>query len=163
VVGRGITKELPSSGKGLMMTEPALQPHVFEVRPTSDSHFGWIRTRLSLERTMMSWVRTSAALIGFGFTIVQFFERLRSTEGTLPALRPEAPRYLGLSLIATGVLALVISVWQYRAVSRYLLSKEFEVIAGFGEVVRHTPLYVIAIVMIFIGLFAFGAVLLRAV
>jgi hypothetical protein len=48
-------------------------------------------------------------------------------------------------------------------VARYLLSKEFEVIAGIGEVVRHTPLYVIAIVMIFIGLFAFGAVFLRAV
>ena len=25
----------------------------FEVRVTSDSHFGWIRTRLSIERTMM--------------------------------------------------------------------------------------------------------------
>ena len=112
---------------------------------------------------MMSWIRTSAALIGFGFTIVQFFERLRSTEGTLPALRPEAPRYLGLALIATGVLALLISIWQYRSVARYLLSKEFEAIAGFGEVVRHTPLYVVAIVMVFIGLFAFGAVLLRAV
>jgi putative membrane protein len=102
------------------------------------------------------------ALIGFGFTIVQFFERLRSME-TAPALRPEAPRYLGLALIAAGVLALLVSIWQYRSVVRYLLSKEFEPIAGFGEVVRHTPLYAISIAMIFIGLFAFGAVFLRAV
>ena len=51
-------------------------PHRFEVHLTSDSHFGWIRTRLGVERTMMSWVRTSVWLIGFGFTIVQFFERL---------------------------------------------------------------------------------------
>jgi len=36
----------------------------FEVRTTSDSHFGWLRTRLSLERTM----RTATALIGPGFT-----------------------------------------------------------------------------------------------
>jgi hypothetical protein len=38
----------------------ASQPHGLEVRPTSDSHFAWIRTRLSLERTLMAWVRTSA-------------------------------------------------------------------------------------------------------
>jgi putative membrane protein len=47
----------------------------FEVRTTAESHFSWVRTRLSLERTLMSWVRTSVALIGFGFTIVRFFER----------------------------------------------------------------------------------------
>ena len=146
-----------------MMVDQVHQPHALEVRVTSDSHFAWIRTRLSVERTMMSWVRTSVALIGFGFTIVQFFERLHSMEGTAPALRPQAPRYLGLTLIAAGVAVLLVSIVQYRAVVRYLLSKEFEPIAGFGEVVRHTPLNVISIAMIFIGLFAFGAVFLRAV
>ena len=145
------------------MADQARQPHGLEVRTTSDSHFAWIRTRLALERTMMSWVRTSVALIGFGFTIVQFFERFHSMEGVAPALRPQAPRYLGLALIAAGVIALVVSVWQYRAVVRYLLSKEFEPIAGVQEVVRHTPLYAISIVMIFIGLFAFGPVLIRSV
>jgi putative membrane protein len=109
----------------------------------------------------MSWVRTAVALIAFGFTIVQFFEHLHSTAGIAPALQPQAPRYLGLALIAAGVLALLISTWQYRSVVRYLLSKEFELIAGLGEVVRMTPLYAISIAMIFIGLFAFGAVFLR--
>ena len=60
----------------------------FEVRVTADSHFGWIRTRLSLERTMMSWVRTAVSLIGFGFAIVQFFERLQQ----MPGARPLIPR-----------------------------------------------------------------------
>jgi putative membrane protein len=143
------------------MADHGTQPHRFEVRPTSDSHFGWIRTRLSLERTLMSWVRTAVALIAFGFTIVQFFEHLHSMAGIAPAMRPQAPRYLGLALIAAGVLALLISTWQYRLVVRYLLSKEFEPIAGLGEVVRMTPLYAISIAMIFIGLFAFGAVFLR--
>ena len=49
----------------------------FEVRPTADGHFSWIRTRLSLERTMMAWLRTATALIGFGFTIVQYLNHLR--------------------------------------------------------------------------------------
>ena len=144
------------------MADQPQQPQGSEARSTS-GHLSWISTRLSLERTMMSWVRTSVALIGFGFTIVQFFERLHSIEGAKPALRPEAPRYLGLALITTGVLALLISITQYRAVVRYLFSKEYASIAGFDGVVRHTALYAIAIVLIFIGLFAFGAVFLRAV
>ena len=54
----------------------------FEVRVTADTHFGWLRTRLSVERTMMSWIRTAVSLIGFGFAIVQFFERLQQMPGT---------------------------------------------------------------------------------
>jgi putative membrane protein len=145
------------------MVDKIMQPHGLEVRVTSDSHFAWIRTRMALERTMMSWVRTSVALIGFGFTIVQFFVRLHTGNDGVPVARPEAPRYLGLALIATGVLVLLVSIVQYRAVARYLLSKEFEPIAGVGEIVRHTPLYVISIIMIFIGCFAFGAVYLHVV
>jgi putative membrane protein len=54
---------------------------------------------------MMSWVRTATALIGFGFTIVQFFEHMRQMPGSLTAFS-DAPRYLGLSLIMCGVVAL---------------------------------------------------------
>ena len=63
----------------------------FEVRVTADTHFGWLRTRLSVERTMMSWVRTAVSLIGFGFAIVQFFERLQQMPGISPAAFPKAP------------------------------------------------------------------------
>jgi putative membrane protein len=135
----------------------------FTVKTTSDSHFSWLRTRLSLERTLMSWVRTAVSLIGFGFTIVQFFERLGEMEGVAMATRPQAPRYLGLALIAAGVLSLLISVWQYHTVITYLRSGEFEPISGLGEKPMHTPLYVVSIALIFIGLFAFFAVLTRSV
>src|SRR5262245_44750724 len=66
-------------------------PARFEVKTTGESHFSWLRTRLSVERTLMSWVRTAVALIGFGFTSVQFFERLPAISGVAPALLPEAP------------------------------------------------------------------------
>lgn len=87
------------------MTDSHAAPSVgrFEIRATSDSHFSWIRTRLSLERTMMSWLRTATALIGFGFAIVQFFERLQQTPEVRSAYLPNAPIYLGLALIACGV------------------------------------------------------------
>ena len=135
----------------------------FAVRVTADTHFGWLRTRLSVERTMMSWVRTATALIGFGFAIVQFFERLQTIPGTHPAYVPEAPRILGLALIACGVLALLISLWQYEWAVRYLWSGSFAQVAGVTESGRRTPLVAVAILLVIIGLSAFFAVLLRLV
>ena len=135
----------------------------FEVRVTSDSHFSWIRTRLSLERTMMSWIRTAVSLIGFGFAIVQFFERLQQMPGARPAAYPDAPRYLGLALIACGVLALLIAVWQYLWGIGYLWGETFAPIAGVTREGKQTPVIAVALLLILIGLFAFFAVLLRLV
>jgi putative membrane protein len=133
----------------------------FEVKATVSDHFSWLRTRLSIERTMMSWVRTATALIGFGFTIVQFFARIEETPGAAPAYFPHAPRYLGLSLIFCGVMALVISIWEYHWGLRYLWSGNFTVIAGVTPEGKATPLLAVAIVLALIGIFAFFAVLLR--
>ena len=84
-------------------------------------------------------------------------------EGVAAATRPQMPRYLGLALIAAGVLALLVSVWQYRWVINYLWSSPFQPIAGLREGGLQTPLYFIVIALTLIGLFAFGAVLTRAV
>ena len=54
------------------------QTEGYEVRVTSDSHFAWLRTRLAVERTMMAYMRTSVALIGFGFTIFQFLQNVQA-------------------------------------------------------------------------------------
>jgi putative membrane protein len=133
----------------------------FEVRVTADTHFGWIRTRLSIERTMMSWLRTAVALIGFGFAIVQYFNHLQQVPGARPAYLPTAPECLGLALISCGVLALVISIWQYWWTVRYLWSGAFTPIAGMTKEGMQSPVLVVAILLICIGVFAFFAVLLR--
>ena len=57
------------------------QAERFEVRVTADSHFAWLRTRLAVERTMMAYMRTAVALIGFGFTIFQFLQRVQEVPG----------------------------------------------------------------------------------
>jgi putative membrane protein len=75
----------------------------------------------------------------------------------------EAPRYLGLALIGAGILSLLVSGHQYRRMLAYLWGGEFHPIAGMAQAPIETPIYVITIAMIFIGLFAFCAVLLRAV
>ncbi len=144
------------------MTPDPAHAERFETKADTPSHFAWIRTRLAVERTLMAWIRTSTALIGFGFTIVQFFQRLEGMNDVARAARPEAPRYLGLALIGAGIAGLLISIWQYRRLNRYLLDA-FPSIAGLPDVAKHTPLLAIAIALVLIGLFAFGAVYLRFV
>jgi putative membrane protein len=150
------------------MTQARAAPSAerFEVKATADSHFAWLRTRFSLERTMMSWLRTAVSLIGFGFAIVQFFERMEQMPGVLPAYHPRAPQYLGLALISSGVLALVISLWQYWWAARYLRSGSFSPLAGIEGMPPHvtalrSPVVALAVLLVGIGLFAFLAVLLR--
>jgi len=133
----------------------------FVVRTTADSHFSWLRTRLSLERTMMAWARTAVALIGFGFTIVQFFDRMDQTPGINSARFPEAAWYLGLALIFCGVMALVFSLWEYKWLLRYLWGESFATIAGVKAEEMKSAIYATTILLIFIGTFAFFAVLLR--
>jgi putative membrane protein len=133
----------------------------FEVRATASDHFAWLRTRLALERTIMSWLRTAVALIGFGFAIVQYLAHLEETPGTRSAYLPHSPRYLGLALIACGVLALVISIWQYQWGLRYLWGEPYTPIAGVTKEGKQTPIMAVAILLIGVGLFAFFAVLFR--
>ncbi|MEA2770645.1 MAG: putative rane protein [Acetobacteraceae bacterium] len=135
----------------------------FEVRVTADTHFGWLRTRASLERTLLSWIRTAVSLIGFGFTIVQFFHRVPELPGANPAYHPDAPWYLGLALIFCGVMALFVSIWQYHWTIRYLWGGDFAPIAGMTKEGFQTPIVAVAVLLILIGTFAFAAVLLRFV
>ena len=134
----------------------------FDVRVTTDSHFAWLRTRMALERTMMAWMRTAVSLIGFGFAIVQFFNHLSQIPGAEARL-PQIPYYVGLSLIACGVLATVVAIWQYQWTLRYLWHGSFAAIAGMTKEGLQTPVIAVTILLLLIGVFAFFSVLLHFV
>ena len=145
------------------MTDLAERSPRFEVRTTATDHFAWLRTRFAVERTMMAWVRSAISLIGFGFAIVQFFERMQQMPGAGTPGLPEAPVYLGLALIGCGILILLVSMWQYRWTLRYLWQDAFAPIAGMTKEGLYSPAIAVAVLLTFIGLFAFAAVLLRLV
>ena len=62
---------------------------------------------MSADRTLMSVIRTSLSLIGFGFTIFQVFEKLR--EGNVLA-SAHAARNFGITLVALGIGMLVLGI-----------------------------------------------------
>lgn len=66
------------------------------------------RTRMSADRTLMSIMRTALSLIGFGFTIFQAFSHLRESKVIAEASR--APQNFGTSLVALGILMLVLGI-----------------------------------------------------
>jgi len=145
----------------MQTVDEAATPGRFEVKASVGDHYAWLRTRLALERTAMAWIRTAIALIGFGFTIVQFFQRLQGMEGVSPAKSPHMPRYFGLALIGSGVLALSLALLQYRYFIGYMWEDEFKSIAGIHGRHDHTPLILTATILLLIGVFTFIAVLLR--
>jgi putative membrane protein len=130
-----------------------------EAKPTPESHFAWLRTWLAAERTFMAWLRTAAAMIGFGFTIVEFFERFSEMKGVTPARMARAPHDLGLMLIGVGVLALAIAMWQYHRITNELEDEAFKVIAQPRP--RASPSMLLGISLLAIGLFAFAAIAIR--
>jgi putative membrane protein len=73
------------------------------------------RTRMAAERTLMAWLRTALSMISFGFTIYTFLRMLQE-QSPVSALRPQAPRNVGLTLIGIGTFALFVACvqhWKY--------------------------------------------------
>lgn len=88
-------------------------PHVSRTSPADDisvelssrrTGMSFQRTRMSADRTLMSVIRTSLSLIGFGFTIFQFFEKLRDA-GTLT--HAASARNFGVALVLLGIVMLI--------------------------------------------------------
>ena len=62
---------------------------------------------MSADRTLMSVIRTSLSLIGFGFTIFQFFRQLHDAQvlqtSTVPRHFGEALVWLGITMLVVGM------------------------------------------------------------
>ena len=92
----------------------AMDPDAASVELSSNrTAMSFERTMMSTDRTLMSAARTSISLIGFGFTIFQFFHAL-SEKFLDSRLAPEAPRRFGGSLILLGMILLVMALWFHR-------------------------------------------------
>ena len=93
-------------GMGKVTARSAPEPLSVEVA-SRRTGMSFQRTRMSADRTLMSVIRTALSLIGFGFTIFQFFEKLKDA-GTLT--HAAAPRNFGIALVSFGIAMLVLGI-----------------------------------------------------
>ncbi len=73
------------------------------------------------ERTFLAWLRTSIALIGFGFAIARFGIFLHQlsimiTQQESPVQPLSNSENLGLALVIFGILTIALAAWRYNQV-----------------------------------------------
>lgn len=65
------------------------------------------RVLLAAERTLLAWVRTGLALMGFGFVVARFTLFLHELRGAAPTHGRSLAEWIGVGLVVLGVLVLV--------------------------------------------------------
>jgi putative membrane protein len=113
------------------------------------------RTRLALERTMMGWIRTTVAMISFGFSIFTFFQSMRRISGLPPRTGFFSSRGLALMLVGSSTLLLVLATIQYRLTWRRMLA--------FGAARYADTILIGAVLVALIGLVTFIGIALAPV
>ncbi len=69
--------------------------------------------RLAEERTLLAWVRTGLAMMGFGFVVARFGMFLRVMEQNNKPPSHSGGLWLGTALIVLGILVNVLAVRQH--------------------------------------------------
>ena len=113
------------------------------------------RTREAADRTLMAWIRTCLALIGFGFGIAKFRDILAEAGVHRGPEHLHSTLIFGLSFIALGIFGLLAAVVQHWRILQHIKFGNFQY-TGFRPVVMIT-----ALILLLIGLFAFISILLR--
>ncbi len=124
------------------------------------AHFSWMQTRMTLERTLLAWVRTAASLIAFGFAIVHFFAALDTMPQVGPAWKRGAARLLGTSLVVVGTLALALASIQNVLQFRYLDGGQFREISGMAGP-QFRPAMSVTLALLAVGIIVSWALLAR--
>lgn len=117
------------------------------------------RNRLAAERTLMAWIRTALAMIGFGFGIDSVVSAILSFQTVSDAVNPvRFSRYLGLAFIALGVYALLAAIIDH--------SRELRRIR-FSDTYTYTPRLsvglTVSVGLLLIGIAAFLGIALQAI
>lgn len=110
------------------------------------------------ERTFLAWLRTSVALIGFGFAIARFGLFLRQISTAITHQSPPIDpifnsETLGLSLVIFGIAVIALAAWRYGQVFQQIEQGDY----------RPNPftVWLMTCVVIFLGLLSIPLLLIR--
>ena len=115
------------------------------------------RTCAAADRTLMAWIRTSLSLISFGFGIDQIVVAFEQSRGTNDPYPVRISRVVGLLFIALGVVALLLASIEHRRELRLIQRDDYIYVS------RRSLGLMVSIALILIGIFAFLAILFRAI
>jgi len=109
-----------------------------------------VRTALSSEQTLMSWIRTSLSLLTFGFSITQFFYYLEDQKEGIQI--SAGPRRMGFALVCVGIIvllaAMVEHVLRLRKMKKEGLPADASSFLPFGSAVALLVIGIAALVSI---------------
>src|ERR1700756_786976 len=91
-------------------------------RPAAIQKAG-ISDYLAVERTLLAWIRTGLALMGFGFVVARFGLFLQQIQLVNRSLEPQSTGlslWFGTALIAAGILVHLSSAWRHVQLVRQL-------------------------------------------
>jgi putative membrane protein len=112
---------------------------------------------MDAERIMMQTVQTSLSLIGFGFTITEFFSG-DAVRGAFAPSPHENARLLGEALLILGLLLLTMGIWNQanyrRRLGRLMQRTVGRPLRGNTLRYRETPSFLIAVLLLVVGLVA---------
>jgi putative membrane protein len=110
------------------------------------------------ERTFLAWLRTSIALIGFGFAIARFSLFLRQLQSTLTQQEYSADpifnsENLGISLVIFGISIIATAAWRYNQVLEQIERGDYRP--------SRLLIWIVTAVVMILGLLSIPLVLLR--
>jgi len=75
------------------------------------------RVYLALERTLLAWIRTGLAMMGFGFVVARFglfLREIQAVERAAPVQSPQMSLWFGTALVVMGVIVNVVAAINHR-------------------------------------------------
>ena len=112
------------------------------------------RNRAAADRTLMAWIRTAIAMIGFGFGVGKLSDVLEDKTVTMPDDPIDGGIIFGEAFITLGILSLLAAVVQYWRILKRIDNPLYVYTPS-----RALPM-ITAIALLAIGLFGFITILL---
>ena len=144
------------------MTEAVASPTANPASVTTDlamrrTGLAFQRTRMAADRTLMAVIRTALSLISFGFTIYQFFNKLRDA-GVLKGVA--SSRNFGIALVWLGIIMLTLGII-YHVLFMLGLREEREAlrVAGLVHAKSIFPVSLVLVVAVLLLLLGIAAAL----
>lgn len=112
------------------------------------------RNRAAADRTLMAWIRTALAMIGFGFGVGKLYDALEKANQEQVTDPLHSTQIIGEALIALGVIGLLAAVIQYSQTIKKIEDERY-----IYRPSRALPL-IVASLLLLIGMFAFVSILI---